>query len=105
MDIKHVCNSLLRINFSGFYLGIVFLDESRLPESVCQLLRSHEARLEVGVEDMIAVMFLPPEVITKVHRHLRTRYLLIDVVFHLFANISYLYFNLKLVDRMRFSEL
>ena len=87
--------------FFRFYLRIIFLYERRLPESVCQLLRSHEARLEVGVEDMIAVMFFPPEVITKVHCHLLARYLLIDVVFHLFANICYLYFNLKLVDRIR----
>ena len=51
-------------------LGVVFLYESCLPEYVRQVLGGHEASLEVLMENMVAVMFLSPEIVTEVYSHI-----------------------------------
>lgn len=47
----------------------VFLDEGGLADNVREILGSHEARLEVAVQDVEPVMLLPPEVVTEINCH------------------------------------
>ena len=52
----------------------IFLDQGGLPDNVRKILGSHEARLEVAVQDVEPLMLLPPEVITEINRHFVSEY-------------------------------
>ena len=47
----------------------VFLDKGGLSYNVREVLGGHEARLEVAVQDVEALMLLSPEIVTEINRH------------------------------------
>ena len=47
----------------------VFLDKGGLSNDVREVLGGHEARLEVAVQDVEALMLLSPEIVTEINRH------------------------------------
>ena len=47
----------------------VFLDKGSLPDDVREVLGGHEARLEVAVQDVEALMLLSPEIVTEINCH------------------------------------
>ena len=72
-------NSRVQLDFNVPYsrnshLVAIFLDEGGLPDNVREILGSHEARLEVAVQDVEPLMLLPPEVITEINRHFSQEY-------------------------------
>ena len=47
----------------------VLLDKGGLSYNVREVLGGHEARLEVAVQDVEALMLLSPEIVTEINRH------------------------------------
>ena len=62
-----------------YYLGVLLLHESSLPDHIRQVLGGQEPGVEVVVENLEPIVFLAPEIITEIHRHLFRNYLILMI--------------------------